>query len=347
MNTYDEAIELEEEDSRLIKEGDFTTEVYKIAGNKYDFTVNGWTMIGNKLGVSIPEIVRTETDKFHRVDARGTIIVDGREISRWGGHEQPKLEKVKGKEQEDQWAYTQALVKAQRNAYKAHARSDESITQERLKEMFDAQQRKPASQPGKPDAYKNSPEPTTSDDPLTVARKKMFANYNEAKGALEARIITEDVFRKVLYDRFKVKSRKQMASHQYEEATAELKKVKSLFAKGDSIDDSWIWKLAQPHITEAKAAESVDGDALPFEEDLPDSEKSGWTIETLKEHGKRCFEKKEAHLTEKGIDKAMLHNGALKYFGVEKFGKKEWILFTDALEHDALPSWIENLSVKE
>ena len=99
MNTYDEARDIEEEDSRLIKDGDLTTEVYKIAGNKYDFTVNGWTKIGNDLGVSIEEIVRTETDKFHRVDARGTILSkdgthDGREISRWGGHEQPKLEVV-------------------------------------------------------------------------------------------------------------------------------------------------------------------------------------------------------------------------------------------------------------
>ena len=342
MNTYDEAMEIEEEDSRLIKEGDFTTEVYKIAGNKYDFTVNGWTKIGNDLGVSIEEIVRTETDMFHRVDARGTIDDEGREISRWGGHEQPKIETFKNKDpQEDPWAYTQALVKAQRNAYKAHARSDESITQERLKEMFDAQQRKPASQPGKPDAYKNSPEPTTSDNPLTVARKKMFANYGEVKEVLEAENITEDVFRNVLYVRFKVRSRKDMKAFQYEETTAELKNVKSDHAKGQSMNNSWIYELARPIIAEAE--KPVDGDSLPFEEDLPDSEKSGWTIETLKEHGKRCFEKKEAQLTEKGIDKAMLHNGALKHFGVEKFGKKEWILFTDALEHDALPSWIENL----
>ena len=214
MTSYEEAQELEAFDDQLIKDSDFTTEVYfhKLS-KQYDFTANGWTSIANKLGVSITEVVRVETEKSFQVDARGTIIIDDREIHRWGGQEQPKIETVKGKDQEDPWAYTNALVKAQRNAYKAHARSDESITQERLKEMYDAQQRKPQTQPAKPVPAvvptAGVPERVGIPvEPTNNARKAMFATFNEVKALLWADYdINEEVLREVLYKRFKVESR--------------------------------------------------------------------------------------------------------------------------------------------
>ena len=354
MTSYEEAQELEAFDDQLIKDSDFTTEVYfhKLS-KQYDFTANGWTSIANKLGVSITEVVRTETDVFHRVDARGTIVVrnnngeEPREIHRWGGQEQPKIETVKGKDQEDPWAYTNALVKAQRNAYKAHARSDESITQERLKEMYDAQQRKPQTQPAKPvpavAPTAGVPERVGIPvEPTNNARKAMFATFNEVKALLWADYdINEEVLRKVLYKRFKVESRADMKAHQYVETTAELKKIKI----NKSMDGSWILEWAAPIIAEMN--KSVDGDELPFEEDLPESGKSDWTIDMLKEHANRCFEGRQGELAAIGITKAILYNGSLKHFNVEVFGKKEWVLFTDAIEHGAFPSWVESLQPKQ
>lgn len=455
--SYDEAKALEDEDSRLIKGGDLTTEVYAFGKpQQFDFTVNGWTAFGNSLGVSITKIVRNETDKVYQVDARGTILEphpetgEFRKIHRWGGHEQPKTEKVRGKLQEDPWAYTQSLVKAQRNAFKAHVR-DQMPSQGELKEMYLEQQRTgqpqpmpqpsemppaeekaelPASAPsdepnesheakarremfevyksdviqeafanngidddmfkailllryevasreymkshhyrkttselkrilmqdgslahswilgmalemkGESEAPAAPPEPPPTEDTeddVTKARKTMFALYNDdiVQECLKMHDIDEDAFKQILYIRFNVESRADMTAAQYGETTHELRKIQE---NDESLNRSWILDVFQQVQLNAELAETKD------EMGEYGGEKADWSIDTLREHATRVFDSKKERFDEMGITKASLFNAALKHFGVEKFGKKEWILFTDALEYDAFPSWIEALN---
>lgn len=343
--------ELEEFDTHLIVEDDDTTEVYYHENSKkYDYTKNGWNRLATENHLSVVELEVEELEDKYRAVAtvRRHIRVEGLpeiiHVDRIGGHEQKKIEFNK----EDAFAFTKAMSKAVRNAYKEHMRGHPSINQENLAALYLKQQGtvpRGAAQP--PKAQKSSD--NGDENHTSTKRKEMFATFNEHKDTLAIMGIDEKVLAEGIYAKFNIKSRADMTADQYLEATNALRYVDA----NGVMYTGWIRALGKP--------ETEDDDS-PFSYDLPKPEPSEVkspvfreeletkTTEELVEISNRYMKIRLPELERIGIDRDALVIGTLLKYGVnpdagQKLSKEQLIEIIEALSYSKFPNWVEAIGI--
>ena len=365
--------ELEELDSHLIIQNDVSTQVYyhKLSSS-YDYTLNGWTRLANENLISIVDVKVEDLEKMFRVTAIARRFEWHKnakqliEIDRVGGQEENKI--ARGKP--DEFAYAKALSKGQRNAYKAHLKGHASITQERLKAIYDEQKKgnkesTPAQKQSAPSNQQSPPAQQQSQnggddaDYTSTKRKEMFATFTEHKATLATMGIDEKVLAEGMYARFEVKSRADMTADQYLSVTKALRYV----SDDGELYAEWISALGtEPDVGEsestAKIADEeklVSGDDIPFDDEQPYGSALAEQLgskdrDELAKQTKALIAERLPKLKEIGVDADMLILGAFVKYDVkpdkgEKLSKEQLIEVIESLSYTTFPGWIQNLPV--
>ena len=363
--------ELEDFDTQLIVSDDDTIEVYyHDKSTKYDYTKNGWTRLATENHLSVVGLdVEELEDKYRAVaTARRHIRVEGISevihVDRKGGHEQKKIEFNK----EDSFAFTKAISKAIRNAYKEHMRGHPDINQENLAVLYLKQQGtspKGAAPPAQ--SQSSSPSQDQSKDKSKMSleewtstkRREMFAVFGEHKDTLATMGIDEKVLAEGMYKRFGVRSRADMTADQY---LSVAKAIRYVAPTGEMYAE-WIRDLGtEPDVGESEATAKiadqenlVDEDDIPFGHDEPKlapppsfrDELEAKTQAELKIQTNTLVNQRKEDLEKIGVSREDLIVGTYMRYEVnpdagDELSKEQYIEVIEALSHTKFPSWVEN-----